>query len=323
MCANEEDTGPNVANGTTTDSLADYEQEQAARLLLLSTATLNEERQRKVWEKSSLRLANMAKAVEQEEKRLHRERQHQLRAAISRLSNNIVLRSFLRWHQTAMKLGDARFAEEERLRIEAKAEAARIRAIQLEEERKEAECRKSLEDQELMRKVEESALKRAEEARQQAIALQQEKIARQEEARLLNMARAETARMVAMSRSREAGAIKLQALLRFFHSRRLHLSRCLNCRVLQSLLRRKIRISVPDVLTEARREEFESRSQHEDWEDIVEFQTMVTAKIMPLVEIREPGDSNRMLLECIIAELMRIHRIQVRSILRAYFEEYS
>jgi len=191
------------------------------------------------------------------------------------------------WRDIAQELGDARFAEEERLRIEAEAEAARLRAVQLEKERQEAERRRVLEEQERIRRAAEEARIRAEEARLQAIA-----------------------------RKREQSAMKLQGAIRRLFPRRLHVSRCGQGGTprLQALVRRRIPCAVPDVLRQARRVEFQWREENADFDEIVGIQTAVNEdmsmrKKAKRVEIRPANDTNNVLLQAMVAELKEIDRI--------------
>lgn len=177
--------------------------------------------------------------------------------------------------------------EAERLRIEAEAEAARLRAVQLEKERQEAERRRILQEQERIRKDAEEAQRRAEEARLQAIA-----------------------------RNREQGAMRLQCAIRRILIRPLHVFRCGQggAHTLQAFARRRIPCAVPNVLVHARRLEFEWRQKYEDFEEIVGIQTVVDEdmsmrKKAKRIEIRPAGDTRRLLLKTVVAELKEIDRL--------------
>ena len=79
------------------------------------------------------------------------------------------------WRDNAQEIGDARHAEEERLRLEAEAEAARLRAIRFEKQRRDAEHLRVFEENERLRREAEEKLRRAEEARVRALAEEREK----------------------------------------------------------------------------------------------------------------------------------------------------
>ena len=174
----------------------------------------------------------------------------------------------------------------ERLRIEAEAEAARLRAVQLEKERQEAERRRILQEQERIRREAEEAQRRAEEARLQAIA-----------------------------RSREQGAVRLQCAIRRVFLRPPHVFRCGQggAPTLQAFVRRRIPCAVPIVLVHARRLEFEWREKNQDFEEIVGIQKvldddMSMRKKAKRIEIRPAGDTRRLLLKTVVAELKEIDR---------------
>jgi hypothetical protein len=177
--------------------------------------------------------------------------------------------------------------EAERLRIEAEAEAARLRAVQLEKEKQEAERRRVLQEQERIRRDAEEAQRRAEEARLQAIA-----------------------------RNREQGAMRLQCAIRRTFLRPLHVFRCGQggAHTLQAFVRRRIPCAVPNVLVHARRLEFEWREKNENFEEIVGIQTVVDEdmsmrKRAKRIEIRPAGDTRRLLLKTVVAELKEIDRL--------------
>ena len=171
------------------------------------------------------------------------------------------LRIYLQWRDVAQELVNVRYAEEEHLRIEEEAlaarlrqaheaELARVRAIHFEQEREAAERMSIFEESERRRKAAEEVVRRAEQARQQALAL-----------------------------ARETCAITLQAIFRYMPWQRLHRARCSGVKRLQARVRRSGKFEQPSVLVEARRVEDATREKEVEWAEIVGFQMADTIEM--------------------------------------------